>query len=881
MDPIRLTTQPAVLNLDLPPGMLVDLPYSSLGRQLACRTLNIVHRQTAAGTYSYSSIPVRQLLEIGGRFPHVLELYLCSVILRDGSLGAAPQVPHFAFLDTLCIDPLRVQLASRDSFSRSLLAALMHMPRLRVLLVKALWGWPPIEPVRRKRRRNPTLPFSLEAFTCGGSLNAFASTRIILCSCRTLKELHVAFAEQGDDDEAALIAAVAQAAPGLRTLSICAHDENRQIQRFAAIFTSLARLHTLRLEMPETVTLPTALGLLACAPHRIPLLTLELAARWRHAADSSKAARTRTSGVSLSVLSLSAAIARGGADDVPIVGQVLGSVMGVLLLAERMDRTKEALQSLLNAARELAQSIGDILTDRTFGDQVSASLETLHRCEATAVQRIEQFGVRHGSKTSIGRLLCYAFSMPRELERLTWDMSTAVQGLLILAALDTNSRVHATYAAMLDDYRYCGQYRNLKDVEVEKLDIIHRDVSQNGDMVVKYHRARVDGRLLVVRYFEESGPPASGIATPADATLYDRIAAHDRILEEVSTVRKSHRNVASLYGQGTSSHRARFVVLKSGFSPAYVAYENMSEGPGARIFTSALKILDAACHLQHFGITWEPACIGNIMIDEHGELTIGLKDDLRMGSFADAGGAYVRQLNTISRLYRSGVRLRTIESSELKAALTNLRDKRLRRLLRTRLTISGESIGVPRLELAHLALTRRETVDYLQTALASPALRPKDSWAWQWARTLLLLTQPHDSLSEASGFSWFYQAGIREDAPDWLFLTMTTQTTQSVAYNTYTIGIPHSQRMGVREAFGIVMPDPLRDVGDPFASFPIVSHDAEGTPRHQPSKSKPRAAAADWFARALRSENEALRAEDHFNLCKLVSIRIGKMDKIA
>ncbi|EJD35256.1 hypothetical protein AURDEDRAFT_117431 [Auricularia subglabra TFB-10046 SS5] len=156
-----------------------------------------------------------------------------------------------------------------------------------------------------------------------------------------------------------------------------------------------------------------------------------------------------------------------------------------------------------------------------------------------------------------------------------------------MAQIDTNLRVRRATQLVQENAQYDGQFRLLRHCDVSKGELFLEEASDGGTLAVRYHRADVDGRILAVRYYvyhhEES---SAGTDAARDVEGFvERITSHDRLLAEISSIQKSHKNVVRLYGWNTNSTREQFVVLKSGFKSAWMA----DEGP--KCIANSLKLM--------------------------------------------------------------------------------------------------------------------------------------------------------------------------------------------------------------------------------------------------------------------------------------------------
>ncbi|EJD34777.1 hypothetical protein AURDEDRAFT_176172 [Auricularia subglabra TFB-10046 SS5] len=153
----------------------------------------------------------------------------------------------------------------------------------------------------------------------------------------------------------------------------------------------------------------------------------------------------------------------------------------------------------------------------------------------SVVQSVERFMKSHLAKGRVRRAISYVFTIPQQIERMDQELSDGLREFNVVALLDTNLRIRSGNQLADENARYNGEFRLLKHVEVDKFELILQEASEDGTLVLKYHCAEVDGRVVVVCYFETT-PDAPGEGEyEGDATnLLDRTLAHDRILAEIS-----------------------------------------------------------------------------------------------------------------------------------------------------------------------------------------------------------------------------------------------------------------------------------------------------------------------------------------------------------
>ncbi|EJD46739.1 hypothetical protein AURDEDRAFT_164191 [Auricularia subglabra TFB-10046 SS5] len=291
----------------------------------------------------------------------------------------------------------------------------------------------------------------------------------------------------------------------------------------------------------------------------------------------------------LSGLGLTAQIALAATDGVPVVKQVIGVVARIVTLAAEMEARHDALHTLVHNAREIGQRVEAVASDRP-------------------------------------------------VERLSEELSSAVQAFLVVTTLDTNVRV-------TDSSRCIGELRRLHDFEVDKLVLVTEDTDLGAPYTVKYYSARI----------------GSESATDYN-NMQQRIIDHDRMLGMVSTVQKTHPNIARFYGRSSGDTITRFTVMKSGVCPVDTLAHKMGFG---QVLSIALEVADAARYLEEIGVTWNPGSKQHIFLDDVGRPTIGLKHDLCAFS-PDKTRPYHHQLAELyGLLYRTFLSDETQRSAQL------------------------------------------------------------------------------------------------------------------------------------------------------------------------------------------------------------------------
>lgn len=403
------------------------------------------------------------------------------------------------------------------------------------------------------------------------------------------------------------------------------------------------------------------------------------------------------------------------------------------------------------------------------------------------------------------RVIAYVFTVPQRVERLSRELTDAVHELALVSLLDFDHAIHSTQAAIEDSARFVGEFRLLRHCEVDKLDLIEERIHQEAERITiaRYHRAQVDGQLLVVRYFDSLSYESHSVRA-VENNLCDYITSHDRILEAVSSVQRSHRNVVRIYGWGKGSRLGRFTVFKSGFIAASTLRSNLPN-PTATSFLWAFKVLDAILHLRTLGVSWRPIFPSWFALDDHLEPIIGLRNDLH------------HMKSTFSSLFETSRQIVWMVSpvvpqslqvmlADIQAAIANHLNEQLANLLnrfetfeRTRWIITKADFSRGRI------LTDRTANELLQVAAQEP------SWgfceAWRWADIWLTLdkTRGHEL---KKGFKVLYFAW--KTRSDWFEVHGVEEDPECVTYDWYMVSIPDAQRDEIRALFGIPVPSDQR-----------------------------------------------------------------------
>lgn len=520
-------------------------------------------------------------------------------------------------------------------------------------------------------------------------------------------------------------------------------------------------------------------------------------------APHSRARRPAAS--ALTGLAQVANLACEAADDVPVVKQILALVARIAGLAEKMDKNREALHALAERSVGFAHTVRAVAAGRPTG-ALAPSLAKLCR----VFEAVEELMAVHVARGRVRRALSYAFTTAQHVERLTQELSDAVQEFMVVAHLDTNLSVGGLDATVRNQARFEGEFRLLRHCEVEKLDAFFEERSEDDTFVVRYHRARVDGRLFAVRYLEANATELALTATEASEASQTRVAEHDHILEELSTVQRSHRNVASIYGWNNAGGRDRFTVLKSGFYP--LGSHGHPKGKDTQFALNVVSgLLDGARHLEALGVVWLPE---DLFLDEHGQPTLGLSNDLGRRGSMDLGRTAYKQMEIINLVYMWLAPSTVTELSDARAEELSLVDPRLAVLRNSRADVFSATLSVPTAARPRLS---PDTGAYLRAmgrfyeASRSPTIPPVDL-------TLHMLGYRAERAPAVWHFS--YCAAVGRENGDIISLVTSSDDGDVLQSAINYIVVPEKLCREARAAFAVKMP---AELADPPREF-IVKH---------------------------------------------------------
>ncbi|KZV85957.1 hypothetical protein EXIGLDRAFT_775039 [Exidia glandulosa HHB12029] len=327
----------------------------------------------------------------------------------------------------------------------------------------------------------------------------------------------------------------------------------------------------------------------------------------------------------LSVATTALNVAGAATDAVPIAKQILNSAAHISAVAEKIQKKREAMYTLVEKADIYATQIDISVAGRVPDASLKRRLERLY----SVFLKIEAL-VSHNAgskKHPMIRLWQTVITKPIRAETLVVELDREIQ--LFEAWIQLSLVVDDTARAIAADARYDGQIRLLRDCDIEKRKIIMQCATDEG--TVTWASARVDGELMVIRYLESSSIVKRDENVVAGVSLQQRAPYIDYLenIKRLSTVLNSHPHIVQLYGRHVQGPTA---VFRSGIfslaSQFYImtAEESCGGNVTAKRLRLAYKILDAVFHLEEaHGLVW----VGKTaVVDENGEPRIGLFDDI-------------------------------------------------------------------------------------------------------------------------------------------------------------------------------------------------------------------------------------------------------------
>ncbi|KZV95525.1 hypothetical protein EXIGLDRAFT_766094 [Exidia glandulosa HHB12029] len=209
-------------------------------------------------------------------------------------------------------------------------------------------------------------------------------------------------------------------------------------------------------------------------------------------------------------------VAGAATDAVPIAKQILNSAAHISAVAEKIQKKREAMYTLVEKADIYATQIDTAVAGRVLDASLQRRLERLY----SVFLKIEALvDVTAGSKNNaLVRVWQNVVSKPNRAETLVVELEREIQlfqarsypvvsypsaqSAQLLTGIQLSLVVDNTARAVAADARYDGQIRILRDCDIDKRDIIERCETEQGTVV--WASARVDGQLMVIRFLDSS-----------------------------------------------------------------------------------------------------------------------------------------------------------------------------------------------------------------------------------------------------------------------------------------------------------------------------------------------------------------------------------------
>ncbi|KZV84139.1 hypothetical protein EXIGLDRAFT_700740 [Exidia glandulosa HHB12029] len=314
--------------------------------------------------------------------------------------------------------------------------------------------------------------------------------------------------------------------------------------------------------------------------------------------------RTRTSAMvskGLSMATVALNIAGAATDAVPVVKQILNSAAHI------------------SAAAEVDIAVAGRVLDARFQQRLARLLCVFVKIEAL----VEEKAVRKNSPEKIWHRF---ITKPNRAEGLATELDQEMTLFNLLTGIQLSLTVDHTARAVADDARYDGQFRRLRDCDVEKLDVLHKHETEAE--VIVWSSARVDGQLMVVRHIEPLTLSANKNIAVALSRRQSLSVSYSEFLKNVEKVSCPEEQLAVLTATLCSFMGVTFVVQKQ--------FSNLVK---SRYLARGYKILHATAHLATVHrLRW----VGHTaVVDENGEPRIGLFDDLVRADNDLPGAPYI------------------------------------------------------------------------------------------------------------------------------------------------------------------------------------------------------------------------------------------------
>ncbi|KZV98376.1 hypothetical protein EXIGLDRAFT_832180 [Exidia glandulosa HHB12029] len=329
----------------------------------------------------------------------------------------------------------------------------------------------------------------------------------------------------------------------------------------------------------------------------------------------------------LSVTTALLNVAGAVTDTVPIAKQILNSAAHISAVAEKIQRKREAMYTLVEKADIYATQIDIAVAGRVLDVPLKRRLERLY----SVFLKIEVLVSDKAGRRSnpLTRFWQNVVTKPNRAETLVVEIEREIQLFQLLTGIHLSLVVDDTARAVAAEARYDGQIRILRDCDIDKRHIIEQYETDQGTVV--WASARVDSQLMAIRYLKPS-PIVKKDESLVDGSIprqWDPYNQYLQNIKKVSTISGSHPHTVQLYGLHVRGHA---VVFRSGTFPldahldSLRAVEYNEEALAVKFLRLAYKILDASLHLLDVhDLTWVGSAA---IVDENGEPRIGLFDDI-------------------------------------------------------------------------------------------------------------------------------------------------------------------------------------------------------------------------------------------------------------
>lgn len=135
----------------------------------------------------------------------------------------------------------------------------------------------------------------------------------------------------------------------------------------------------------------------------------------------------------MSGLTLAVNVAHDATDAVPIAQAILGAASRVLALIEKAEANRDAFDRLAQKTR-LAQRIKDIMASHEPTPEVLLHLQLVYK----VLVSVEEYIRKHAAKPPWRKAISHLLNSSKEVERLSLELTDALQEFQMVAALMTN-----------------------------------------------------------------------------------------------------------------------------------------------------------------------------------------------------------------------------------------------------------------------------------------------------------------------------------------------------------------------------------------------------------------------------------------------------------